>query len=106
MRGTRVRDTRVAEGPARGELVVRGHECAGPVQHPDAGALESRQLPEAGLDPVQPLGDIEAADGNVSFAERAAADAGSRMRRPGRARVSARFVLVRWWATIATCMGP
>ena len=71
MRGARVRDICVAQRPARGELVVRGHERAGPVQDPDAGALESRQLPEAGLDPVQPLGDIEAADRNVSLAERA-----------------------------------
>ena len=37
MRGARMRDTRVAEGPARGELVVCGHERARPVQHPDAG---------------------------------------------------------------------
>ena len=35
-----------------------------------------------------------------------AASSGSRMRMPGRASVSATFVLVRWWATIATCMGP
>lgn len=53
---------------------MRRHERAGPVQDPDAGAFEPRELPQTGLDPVQPRGDVEAADGNVTLAEGARGD--------------------------------
>src|SRR4029453_12805621 len=54
----------------RGELVVGGNEGLRPVQHPDAGSLQTRKLPEAVLDPVERCGDVEPADRYISLRER------------------------------------
>jgi hypothetical protein len=62
----RVRYAPLGERPARRELVVGGNEGARPVEDPDACTFEPCEFPEADLDPVQPLGDVEPANREVA----------------------------------------
>jgi hypothetical protein len=69
VRRARVRNAGLSQDAARGELVVRVNERARPVEHPDAGALKARELPESRLDAVEVLRDVEPSNCNVSAFE-------------------------------------
>ena len=74
LNGRRMRNPRRGERSCRCQLVVGGDERPRPVEHADARSFESSELPEAGLDPVEPFRDVEAADGAAFAAGARAAE--------------------------------
>jgi hypothetical protein len=67
--GGRMRDAGRGKGSRRRQLVVGGDERSRSVEDANARTFESSELPEAGLDPVELVGDVQAADGNVALAQ-------------------------------------
>ena len=95
MRRSRMRDAGAREQDRGGELVVRGEQRCGGVEHDPAALLEPREHPEAGLDPVERRQNVDPAEhevdrrGSAASSGEAIAEANParRARRP-----SARFV--------------
>ena len=56
--GARVRQARALQHLCRQELVVRGEERTGPVQHDDSTSGERAKRPQAVLDAIQPDHDV------------------------------------------------
>ena len=77
----------IGQRASAGKLVVGGGDRTRAIQDPNAGALESPELPESDLDPVESLRHIEACYRGVALDE---CGDGDRGRKDPDARVGAR----------------